>query len=165
MSEGNPFFTEMLNDPSSQPVLSVIASQPDSTVRLWMQTVCGLYPTMTRLHKISREKHPTKACPWCGAAQETLSHFLTVCAKFKDARTAAHNRAWDTIIHVVKIAAPPSWKFSIETPMEDTGLRCAHVRGQDGLVLARVTQELRRFARWRLDAAVAINETKRTIAL
>ena len=161
---GTLFSQEMLNDPSSQPVLSVIASQPDSTVRLWMQTVCGLYPTMTRLHKISREKHPTKACPWCGAAQETLSHFLTVCAKFKDARTAAHNRAWDTIIHAVKRAAPPSWKFLIETPMDDTGLLRAQVRGQDGSDVARVAQELQRFARWRPDA-VAINETEKKIAL
>ena len=39
---GTLFSQEMLNDPSSQPVLSVIASQPDSTVRLWMQTICGL---------------------------------------------------------------------------------------------------------------------------
>jgi hypothetical protein len=119
---------------------------------------------MTRLHKISREKHPTKACPWCGAAQETLSHFLTVCVKFKDARTAAHNRAWDTIIHAVKRAAPPSWKFLIETPMDDTGLLRAQVRGQDGSDVTRVAQELQRFARWRPDA-VAINETEKKIAL
>ena len=36
---GTLFSQEMLNDPTSQPVLSVIASKPDSTVRLWMQTV------------------------------------------------------------------------------------------------------------------------------
>jgi hypothetical protein len=84
-------------------VLETIGSMPDSTVRLWMQTVSGQYPTTARLHKMFPQKYRTATCPWCQlGVPETLGHFLSMCSKFREARTEAHNRCWRAILRVLE---------------------------------------------------------------
>jgi len=96
------FSREMLQDPvNCGVVLHTVSSMSDSTVRLWIQAVTGQYPTTSRLHKMFPHRYPSAACPWCqprGAGtpsivQDTLCHFLTMCPRFREARTEAHNRS------------------------------------------------------------------------
>ena len=116
-ARGTIFSREMLQDPvNCSVILTTIPSQPDSLVRLWMQTACGQYPTMTRLHRMYPNKFRSANCTWCGAGvPETLCHFLSVCTRFHDARTAARNRAWQCTVTELKRATLPGWQYFVET--------------------------------------------------
>ena len=46
-------------------ILEAMASMPDSTVRLWVQTVSGQYPTTARLHKMFPQQFSSATCPHC----------------------------------------------------------------------------------------------------
>ncbi len=122
--KGNTFSREMVQDPvSCGPVLGVIGSMPDSTVRLWMQAVTGQYPTTARLNKMFPLKYLTATCPWCQlGVPETLGHFLTMCPRFREARTEAHNRCWRAIMRTLVGVLPTGWQVYIDKPMSDTGL-------------------------------------------
>jgi len=132
--KGTAFSRLMLQDPANcGPVLETIGSMPDSTVRLWMQTVSGQYPTTARLHKMFPQKYRTATCPWCQlGVPETLGHFLSMCPKFREARTEAHNRCWRDILRVLERVSPASWKFFLDKPMSDTGLLGAQNRLGEG---------------------------------
>jgi ribonuclease HI len=122
--KGTTFSREMLQDPvSCGPVLAAIGSMPDSTVRLWMQAATGQYPTTARLHKMFPLKYPSATCPWCQLrVPETLGHFLTMCPRFREARTEAHNRCWRAIMRTLAGALSTGWQVYIDKPMSDTGL-------------------------------------------
>ena len=122
--KGTTFSREMLQDPAScGPVLGAIGSMPDSTIGLWMQAVTGQYPTTARLHKMFPLKYPAATCPWCQlGVPETLCHFLTMCPRFREARTEAHNRCWRAIMRTLVGAWPTGWQVYIDKPMSDTGL-------------------------------------------
>jgi len=54
------FSREVLADPTNAGhILCSITHQPDSTVRLWMQSVSGLYPRAARLHPMLPALYPT----------------------------------------------------------------------------------------------------------
>ena len=125
------FSREMLLHPKNcGPVLAAVTSMPDSMARVWMQAVTGQYPTATRLHKWFPERYPTPNCSWCQHASvdgaqgvpETLSHFLTVCPRFREARTEAHNACWRAIMRDIDRVVAPEWQFFYDRPMRDTGL-------------------------------------------
>ncbi len=50
--KGPGYLHLMLQDQKKLPVLAATALMPDSIVRLWMQTVSGLFLTTARLHKM-----------------------------------------------------------------------------------------------------------------
>jgi len=124
------FSREFLRDARNcSVVLSVVAKMPDSTARLWMQTAMNQYPTAARLHKMFPEKYRSAACPWCRQAElgdsvilETLNHFLTVCPKFREARTEAHNKSWREILREITRAASTDWQFFEDKPIRDLNL-------------------------------------------
>ena len=129
---------EMLRDPlNCGDILKSIAGMRDSAVRLWMQTVTGQYPTKARLHKMFPGKFPSAACPWCQRTgvdePETLCHFLTVCPRFREARTEAHNQCWKSITQALGTAMPPDWHFFHDKPMRTTGLLCVRPAPEDRL--------------------------------
>ena len=160
------FSREMLQDPvNCSAILTAIPSQPDSLVRLWMQVVCGLYPTMARLHRILPNKFRSANCSWCGAnVPETLCHFVSVCPRFHDARTAAHNRTWQVIIADLKRIMLPGWRLFVETSIGDTGLlRNMLIQGASPSG-RRPVQSFEHYCKLRPDA-VAVNLQLKKIAI
>jgi len=129
--KGTAFSCEMLHDPTNcRAVLAAVSAMPDSTTRLWIQAVTGQYPTSSRLHVMFPLQYPSAACPWCQSVQpggnsgvpETLSHFLTACPRFREARTEAHNRSWRAITREIERVSPTEWQFYVDMPVRATGL-------------------------------------------
>jgi ribonuclease HI len=116
------FVREAVRRQESAIVARVISKSCDSEVRCWMQAMTGTYPVASYLHKIG--KAVSKICPHCSSgANETLSHFLSVCPRFHDARTAAHNQISACLSSSLKSHLPHKWKLYKEAAMLRTGLR------------------------------------------
>ena len=116
------FVREAVRRPESAIVARVISKSCDSEVRCWMQAMTGTYPVASYLHKIG--KAVSKICPHCSSgANETLSHFLSVCPRFHDARTAAHNQIRARLSSYLKRHLPRKWKLYEEAAMLRTGLQ------------------------------------------
>ena len=87
-----------------------------------MQAMTGTYPVASYLHKIG--KAASKLCQHCSSGvKETLSHFLSVCPRFHDVRTAAHNQIRSRLSSSLKRHLPRKWKLYEEAAMLRTGLR------------------------------------------
>ena len=107
-------------------VARLIAQQSSSEIRCWMQTMTGTYPVATYLHRIGRAE--SRQCLFCGSGQdETLSHFLSVCSRFHDARTAAHNQIRSQLSVSLRKSLPAGWQLFEETPMCATGLQLRRI--------------------------------------
>jgi ribonuclease HI len=116
------FVREVMYRPESAIIARVIVKSSDSEVRCWMQAMTGTYPVASYLHKIG--KAASKLCPHCASgANETLSHFLSVCPRFHDARTAAHNQIRARLSSSLKRHLPRKWKLYEEAAMLRTGLQ------------------------------------------
>ena len=116
------FVREVMHRPESAIIARVIVKSSDSEVRCWMQAMTGTYPVASYLHKIG--KAASKLCPHCSSGvNETLSHFLSVCPRFHDARTAAHNQIRARLSSSLKRHLPRKWKLYEEAAMLRTGLR------------------------------------------
>ena len=73
------------------------------------------------LHRMGKAK--SKQCPYCSNGQdETHSHFLSVCPRFHDARTAAHNQIREQLSASLRKSLPDGWRLLEETRMAATGL-------------------------------------------
>jgi hypothetical protein len=97
-----------------------MASMPDSTVRLWVQTESGQYPTTARLDKTFPLRFSLATCRHCEqGVPETLGHVQKICLRFQEARTEAHNRCWRSIIRSLEAATP---RFFLDKPMSDAGI-------------------------------------------
>ena len=175
-ARGKPtgFTRDMLSDPlGCSVILREIHYHPDSLVRLWMQTVSGLYPTTARLHRMFPAKYLSPVCPNCNmGVPETLCHFLTVCPRFRAARTEAHNRCWLAIMQRLQRLAPPGWQFHVDKPLANTGLRItlpslpAERRSEASTAIQAGTRgpDLANLAQWRPDS-IAIHRAWKKIAI
>jgi len=91
-----------------------------------MQAMTGTYPVATYLHRIGRAE--SRQCLFCSSGQdETLSHFLSVCSRFHDARTAAHNQIRSQLSVSLRKSLPAGWQLFEETPMLATGLQLRRI--------------------------------------
>lgn len=107
-------------------VARLISSCTDSEIRCWMQATTGTYPVMAYLRRIDRVK--SALCPFCSSGQdETLTHFLSVCPRFHDARTAAHNQIRAQLSASLRKHLPADWRLLEETPMVATHLKMCSV--------------------------------------
>jgi ribonuclease HI len=107
-------------------VARMISQQGSSEIRCWMQAMTGTYPVATYLHRIGRAQ--SRQCPFCSSGQdETLSHFLSVCSRFHDARTAAHNQIRSQLSVSLRESLPAGWQLFEETPMLATGLQLRRI--------------------------------------
>ena len=151
------FVRDLLLRRQGAAIAGAISKCRDSVIRCWMKAMSGLYPTATYLHRI--RKVESNKCPYCTLeVPETLTHFMCVCPKFREARTAAHNRAWTQISNFFVNNLVDHWQFYIETPMGCTGLRLQPVQlGSDPLEQTRVQ-------RWQPDAT-AISYSRKKIAI
>ena len=102
-------------------VARLINSNSISEIRCWMQAMTGTYPVTSYLHRIGKAN--SKQCPYCSSGQdETLSHFLSVCPRFHDARTAAHNQIRGQLSASLRKSLPNGWMQLEETRMAATSL-------------------------------------------
>ena len=86
----------------------------------------GTYPVATYLHRIGRAE--SRQCLFCSSGQyETLSHFLSVCSRFHDARTPAHNQIRLQLSVSLRKSLPAGWQLFEETPMFATGLQLCRI--------------------------------------
>ena len=116
------FVRDIVHQPVSVIVARVVAKGSDSEVRCWMQAVTGTYPVASYLYRIG--KIISKVCPYCSSgSNETLSHFLSVCPRFHDARTAAHNQIRARLSSSLRRHLPHGWILHEEAPMLRTGLQ------------------------------------------
>ena len=120
------FARDLVQKDEGSTVARVIAKQSSSEIRCWMQAMTGTYPVATYLHRIGRAA--SRQCLFCNSGQDdTLSHFLSVCPRFHDARTAAHNQIRSKLSAVLKKSLLGNWKLFEETPMLATGLQLRRV--------------------------------------
>ena len=97
-------------------------------------------------------------------ATETLGHFACVCPRFREARTAAHDKAWGTISSFIASRAGNHWQFYWDTPLMCTGLELSPVRQeqqQEGCVELRPTSNLVRVDNLRPDGVAVSVKNKR----
>ena len=123
---GTIFARDLVRSEEGSTVARVIARQNSSEIKCWMQAMTGTYPVATYLYRIGRAA--SRQCLFCGSGQdETLSHFLGVCPRFHDARTAAHNQIRLQLFMSLRKSLPRSWRLYEESPMLATGLRLRRV--------------------------------------
>jgi len=112
------FVRDLVRPEEGSTVARLIYRCNDSAIRCWIQAMTGSYPVATYLHRIGRTT--SKQCQHCTSGQdETLSHFLSVCPKFHDARTAAHNQIRVNLSTSLQASLPGEWTLYEETPMRD----------------------------------------------
>ena len=151
------FVRDLLLRGQGAAIARTIAKCRDAVIRCWMKAMNGTYPTATYLHRIG--KVSSALCPYCSmATAETLTHFMCVCPKFREARTAGHNKAWDLISAFLARMLSSDWRFYKETPMWRIGLKLLPVLADDAPL-----QEIR-VERWQPDA-VAVSWTRKKIAI
>ena len=75
-----------------------------------------IYPTATYLHRIGVVG--SSVCPYCTmGVDETFTHFACICPRFRQARTAAHNRAWWIIAGAIRSHLDSGWRMFVEVPL------------------------------------------------
>ena len=85
------FARDLVRSEEGFTVARVIAKQNSSEIKCWMQAMTRTYPVASYLHRIGRAASGQSL--FCNSGEDkTLSHFLSACPRFHDARTAAHNQ-------------------------------------------------------------------------
>ena len=94
----------------------------------WVKVRTDSYPTNQWLSKVRLP--PSAMCPNCYMqVVETIGHFATVCPKFKDAWTVAHDDSWEAVTAVLqRLVGPDSaWQFQWGTAVS-SGPCCTLLR-------------------------------------
>ena len=81
----------------------------------------GIYQVQAYLHSICKASSPL--CPHFSSNEdETFTHFTSVCPKFLEARTSAHNQARRVITAFLARNIGRRWKMFEESSLKNTGL-------------------------------------------
>jgi hypothetical protein len=116
------FVRDFVQRTEGSAIARLISDCSDSEIRCWMRFMTATYPVATYLHRIGKTQ--SNICQHCSLGQkETLSHFLSVCPRFHDARTAAHNQIRERLSTLLRKRLSAAWTLFEETPMAVTGLR------------------------------------------
>ena len=163
------FARDLIQSAEGLTVARLIDNNSISAIRCWMQVMTGTYPVTSYLHKIGKAE--SKKCPFCSSGQdETLTHFLSVCSKFHDARTAAHNQIRGQLSASLKKSLPKGWIQFEETRMAATGLQLRRVPTvqvqQSGRTVSNADVEVGSMSlgRWQPDL-VLISHSRHKIAI
>jgi len=163
------FARDLVRSEEGATVARMIAKQSSSEIKCWMQAMTRTYPVATYLHRIGRAV--SRQCLFCNSGQdETLSHFLSVCPRFHDARTAAHNQIRSQLSVSLRKSLLRGWRLHEETPMLATGLQLRRVPTIQVQNSGRPISDADAVAgdmavgRWRPDF-IAISESRKKIAI
>ncbi len=89
--------------------------------RIWLKSMEGIYPVHTYLHRIGKAASPL--CPYCNSREnETLTHFTSICPRFREARTSAHNQVRRVITAFLARNIGRRWQMFEESSLKNTGL-------------------------------------------
>jgi hypothetical protein len=81
----------------------------------------GTYPVQTYLKRVGLADSPT--CPHCTEqVPETLTPFASICPRFREARTSAHNQVRQAIFSLFPKIIDPNWTVLEEIRMGNMGL-------------------------------------------
>ncbi len=115
------FVTNLLHRRDAFTVSQVIQRCKTAEYRVWLKSMEGIYPVQTYLHRIG--KAPSPLCPHCNSrVDETFTHFTSVCPKFREARTSAHNQVRRVITAFLARNIGRRWKMFEEKSLKSTGL-------------------------------------------
>jgi hypothetical protein len=163
------FASALVRSEEGSTVARVISKHNSSEIKCWMQAMTGTYPVAAYLHRIGRAA--SRQCLFCSSGQdETLSHFLSVCPRFHDARTAAHNQIRLQLSVSLRKSLPRRWLLYEETQMLATGLLLHRVPTVQVQNSGRLVSDADAAAgdmavgKWRPDF-IAISESRKKIAI
>ena len=86
------FVRQVLHQLEGATVARCVARCRPGEYRVWVKASADRYPVNSYLHQC--QLVPSPHCPYCPGQpeDETLAHFTTICPRFREARTAGHNR-------------------------------------------------------------------------
>ncbi len=84
------FVRQLLHQPEGATIARCVALCRPAEYRVWVRAMADRYPVQSYLHRC--RKAQSHHCPYCPGQVETLAHFTTLCPRFREARTAGHNR-------------------------------------------------------------------------
>ncbi len=88
----------------------------EAEYRVW---VTGRFPVQTYLHRVKLVPSPN--CPFCPGVRNILTRFACICPQFREAGSAAHNRARKTLKTICTFLK--KWTIYKQTHMSQTGLQ------------------------------------------
>ena len=149
------------------PIAHSVSRCSEAEYRTWVKVLSGTYPVQEYLHRIKKASSPT--CPHCTTGnKETLTHFVSCCPRFHDARTLAHNKVRAMLSTSLSRYIPSGWKLREETPMAATGLTLHPVPTACILAAGRTLPvdagEVMSLGRWQPDL-IAVSHQRRKIAI
>ena len=91
------FVANILHSKEAAIVSQVIQRCKTAEYRVWLKCMEWIYPVQTYLHRTGKASSPL--CLHCSSNEdETFNHFTSVCPKFREARTSAHNQVLPSLI-------------------------------------------------------------------
>ncbi len=81
----------------------------------------GIYPVLAFLYRIGQA--PSPLCPCCNSREnEALAHFTSVCPRFREAQTSAHNQVQQVITEFLARNIGLRWEMFEESSLKNKGL-------------------------------------------
>ena len=114
------FVRQLLHQPEGETIARCVARCRPAEYRVWVKMTADRYPVYSYLHRCGLAQSPH--CLYCQAQDETLAHFTTICPRFREARTAGHNRVRAKLTLLLTKCLDAQWQLFEETPMRLTGL-------------------------------------------
>ena len=114
------FVRQLLHQPEGATIARCVARCRPAEYRVWVKAMADRYPVQSYLHRCGVVQSPH--CPYCQEQDETLAHFTTICPRFREARTAGHNRVRAKLTSLLNKCLGTQWQLFEETPMRRTGL-------------------------------------------
>mgnify|MGYP006978522195 FL=1 len=115
------FVRQVLHQLEGATVARCVARCRPAEYRVWVKASADRYPVNSYLHQC--QLVPSPHCPYCPGQDETLAHFTTICPRFREARTAGHNRVRAQLASLLTKCLDTQWQLFEETPMRSTGLK------------------------------------------
>lgn len=132
------FVRQLLHQPEGATIARCVARCRPAEYRVWVKATADRYPVQSYLHRCGVVQSPH--CPYCQAQDETLAHFTTICPRFREARTAGHNRVRAKLTSLLDKCLATQWTLFEETPMRRTGLQLQPVSAACMVAAGRLPQ-------------------------